>query len=176
MGSSNLLSAGGNGRRRRSVPDESHPETKVSLGVETDIQSLTLSMSKRNSVFKGGSFMWRITRRAFSISALTLLLLSFAPSAVAAVITHAGTLPDGATFLIEVPSPWNGTLLLYSHGYVSPGSPNGAQDVGDPATRAFLLANGFALAGSSYAHTGLAIQEALPEPIAVLDPFASLPR
>jgi len=118
--------------------------------------------------------MWRITRRAFSISALTLLLLSFAPSAVAAVTTHTGTLPDGATFLIEVPSPWNGTLLLYSHGYVIPGSLNPAQDVGDPATGAFLLSSGFALAGSSYAHTGWAIQEALPDQIAVLDAFATL--
>jgi pimeloyl-ACP methyl ester carboxylesterase len=43
--------------------------------------------------------------------------------------------------------------------------------VGDPGTRAFLLANGFALAGSSYAHTGWAIQEALFDQIAVLDTF-----
>jgi pimeloyl-ACP methyl ester carboxylesterase len=118
--------------------------------------------------------MWRITRRAFSVSTLTLLLLSFPASAFAAVTTYTGTLPDGATFLIEVPFPWNGTLLLYSHGYVIPGSPNPAQDVGDPATGAFLLSNGFALAGSSYAHTGWAIQEALPDQIAVLDEFATL--
>ena len=118
--------------------------------------------------------MSHMTKRAFSISALTLLLFYFASSAVAAVTTHTGTLPDGATFLIEVPSPWNGTLLLYSHGYVVPGSPNPAQDVGDPATGAFLLSNGFALAGSSYAHTGWAIQEALPDQIAVLDTFAAL--
>ncbi len=118
--------------------------------------------------------MSRMTKRAFSISALTLLLFYFASSAVAAVTTHTGTLPDGATFLIEVPSPWNGTLLLYSHGYVVPGSPNPAQDVGDPATGAFLLSNGFALAGSSYAHTGWAIQEALLDQIAVLDIFVTM--
>jgi pimeloyl-ACP methyl ester carboxylesterase len=146
----------------------------VSLGVEVDVQSPPFSMSKTNFVFKGVSFMWRMTKCAFSISALTLLLLSVAPSAVAAVTTYTGTLPDGATFLIEVPSPWNGTLLLYSHGYVIPGSPNPAQDVGDPATGAFLLANGFGLAGSSYAHTGWAIREALPDQIAVLDTFATL--
>src|SRR5579864_9579005 len=115
-----------------------------------------------------------MTKRAGSISAVTLLLLCFSASAFAAVTTQTGTLPDGATFLIEVPSPWNGTLLLYSHGYVTPGSPNPAQDVGDPGTRAFLLANGFALAGSSYAHTGWAIQEALPDQIAVLDAFNTL--
>lgn len=98
-------------------------------------------------------------------------LLSLSASASAATTKITGTLPDGATYLIEVPSPWNGTLLLYSHGYVVPGSPNPAQDVGDPATRAFLLANGFALAGSSYATTGWAIHEALPDQIAVLDAF-----
>lgn len=95
-------------------------------------------------------------------------------SASAAAGTFTGTLPDGATYLIEVPSSWNGTLLLYSHGYVVPGSPNPAHDVGDPGTRAFLLANGFALAGSSYAHTGWALQEAVPDQIATLDAFDAL--
>ena len=101
-------------------------------------------------------------------------LLSVSVSASAAVTTMTGTLIDGATYLIEVPSPWNGTLLLYSHGYVVPGSPNPARDVGDPGTRAFLLSNGFALAGSSYATTGWAIHEAMPDQIAVLDIFHDL--
>ena len=104
---------------------------------------------------------------------LVLLLLAISTSAIADTASYRGTLPDGATYLMEVPSPWNGTLLLYSHGYVTPGSSNPARDVGDPATQAFLLANGFALAGSSYAHTGWAIQEALTDQIAVLDAFAA---
>src|SRR5437762_931431 len=130
-------------------------------------------MARGNSVFNGGSFMWRLTKCAFSIYAVILLLLSFPASAVAALGTFTGTLPDGATFLIEVPSPWNGTLLLYSHGYVAPGSPNPAHDVGDPGTRAFLLQSGYALAGSSYATTGWAVEQAIPDQIAVLDQFAS---
>lgn len=93
-------------------------------------------------------------------------------SAQPGVVAHMGTLPDGATYLIEVPANWNGTLFLYSHGYVVPGSKNPAQDVGDPATRFFMLASGFALAGSSYATTGWAIHEALPDQIAVLDLFS----
>src|SRR5689334_2328919 len=112
-----------------------------------------------------------ITPRNFIL--VVALLLSMSATAFAALTTQTGTLPDGATYIIEVPSPWNGTLLLYSHGYVVPGSPNPARDVGDPGTRAFLLANGFALAGSSYAHAGWAIQEALPDQIAVLDVFAA---
>jgi pimeloyl-ACP methyl ester carboxylesterase len=110
-------------------------------------------------------------RRITFVFALAALLVFLCASLSASTTTLSGTFPDGATYLIEVPAPWNGTLLLYSHGYVVPGSPNPAQDVGDPGTHAFLLANGFALAGSSYATTGWAIHEALPDQIAVLDTF-----
>jgi len=82
-----------------------------------------------------------------------------------------GSLADGATYLIEVPANWNGTLFLYSHGYVVPGSPNPAVDVGDPITRLFMLSSGFALAGSSFATTGWALQDAFVDQIAVLDLF-----
>jgi pimeloyl-ACP methyl ester carboxylesterase len=112
----------------------------------------------------------RRTRFIFA-SVVFLLALTTVAGAQATVTTKTGTLPDGATYLIEVPVPWNGTLLLYSHGYVAPGSPNPALDAGDPATHAFLLETGFALAGSSYAHTGWAIQEGLLDQMAVLDIF-----
>jgi pimeloyl-ACP methyl ester carboxylesterase len=90
------------------------------------------------------------------------------------VSTVNGTLPDGATYEIQCPGgTWNGTLFLYSHGYVVPGSANPAQDVGDPVTGAWLLGHGYALAGSSYATTGWAIQSALPDQISTLDAFDS---
>ncbi len=92
-------------------------------------------------------------------------------TASAAVSTTAGTLPDGAKYLIEVPDNWNGTVLLYSHGYVTPGSPLVARDVGDTATRGFLLGAGYALAGSSYATNGWALEQAIPDQIATLDIF-----
>jgi pimeloyl-ACP methyl ester carboxylesterase len=118
--------------------------------------------------------MWQTTKQVGLFLVLAALwVVSIPASALAQVTTLPGTLPDGAAFLIEVPANWNGTLFLYSHGYVTPGSANPAQDVGDPATRAFMLANGFALAGSSYAHTGWAIQEALLDQIEVLDVFDS---
>jgi pimeloyl-ACP methyl ester carboxylesterase len=113
---------------------------------------------------------------ALLIAVTTILALSTAKvaRAQANLTTKTGSLSDGATYLIQVPNNWNGTLFLYSHGYVVPGSPNPATDVGDPATGAFLLANGFALAGSSYATTGWAIHEALNDQIAVLDLFDSM--
>src|SRR5216684_8695692 len=109
--------------------------------------------------------MRRMTERAvFYLALTTIFLLSVSATAHAqGGITKTGTLADGATYLIEVPANWNGTLFLYSHGYVIPGSPNPARDVakGDLATRFFMLSSGYALAGSSYATTGWAIHEAI---------------
>ena len=113
-------------------------------------------------------------KRVLFLSLLAILWASFSPSADAqlAVTTRTGTLPDGATYVIQVPANWHhGSLFLYSHGYVPPGNSNPAQDVGDPATGLFMLSSGFALAGSSYAHTGWAVQEGLLDQIAVLDIF-----
>jgi pimeloyl-ACP methyl ester carboxylesterase len=84
-----------------------------------------------------------------------------------------GSFQDGATYLIEVPAQWNQTLFLYSHGYVTPGGNNPAQDVGDPVTGGWLLSHGYAIAGSSYATTGWAIQQALPDQIATMDLFSA---
>ena len=109
-----------------------------------------------------------------SVTIFTAILI-FAISTSATAQQHlTGTLGDGATYVIDVPAQWNGTLLLYSHGYVVPGHPNPAQDVGDPLTGGFLLGAGYALAGTSYATTGWAVHEAIPDQIAVLDVFNSL--
>src|SRR5216683_1135340 len=113
------------------------------------------------------------TAKRVLLSALfAILFLSFPRNAFAAscttsvlngVTTCTGSLLDGAALLIEVPPNWNGILFLYSHGYVVPGTPNPPQDaaISDPVTHGFMLFSGFALAGSSYAHAGWAIQEAL---------------
>jgi pimeloyl-ACP methyl ester carboxylesterase len=91
------------------------------------------------------------------------------------VQTFTGTLADGATYEIQLPAvQWNGTLVLYSHGYVVPGSANPAQDVGDPVTGGWLLDHGYALAGSSYATTGWAIQQAIPDQIDTLNTFDAM--
>jgi hypothetical protein len=57
-----------------------------------------------------------------------------------------GTLANGTTWIAEYPKPWNGTLILYSHGF----GPLTAADAPDAKTQAALLADGYALAGSSY--------------------------
>jgi len=90
------------------------------------------------------------------------------------VKTYQGSFNDGATYLIEVPSKWNGTFVLYSHGYVAPGSSNPALDASNPLTEKYLLGAGYALGGSSYATTGWAIQQALPDQVATVQTFESL--
>jgi len=78
-----------------------------------------------------------------------------------------------AKFTIDVPQPWNGTLFLYSHGYVAPGSTNPASASPDPVTGQWLLAGGYAIAASSYSATGWAIEEALRDQVALLDYFGA---
>jgi pimeloyl-ACP methyl ester carboxylesterase len=106
---------------------------------------------------------------------LTASVPAFASSSCGgsgSVTTVTGTLADGAKYKIQCPAgKWNGTLFLYSHGYVVPGASNPAEDVGDPLTGAWLLGHGFALAGSSYATTGWAIQQAIPDQMGTLKAF-----
>jgi pimeloyl-ACP methyl ester carboxylesterase len=74
---------------------------------------------------------------------------------------------------MDVPANWNKKLLLYSHGYVLPGSPNPAYDYGDGNSAYYLYLKGYAFAGSSYASTGWAVQQAIPDQIATLGVFES---
>ncbi len=109
-----------------------------------------------------------------ALSAARTTAYQSSPRAVSAVATTVLTgAIGGAAYKIEVPAPWNGTLVLYSHGYVVPGQANPATDVTDPVTGAWLLAHGYALAGSSYSSTGWALQQAFQDQTALLDFFAS---
>jgi dienelactone hydrolase len=94
------------------------------------------------------------------------------PPVPAATGNLTGSLPDGATWTMDVPPEWNGTLLLFSHGLVPPGEPNPALDAPDPVTAQHLVQQGYALAGSSYAGSGWVPEAALADQVAVLDVFA----
>jgi pimeloyl-ACP methyl ester carboxylesterase len=81
---------------------------------------------------------------------------------------------DGAAYAIKLPKQWNGTLLLWSHGYrmanpwppdfapvvttpeVSPGDSDGSGS--DPVSQ-HLLGQGYALAGSAYKSNGWAVAD-----------------
>src|ERR1700757_2468773 len=94
----------------------------------------------------------RSLRRRFGAGLLATCALALAAAVPAmGATTHAtGTTSDGGGWIADVPSNWNGTLLLYSHGYrtVNP------QDSPDPKTQTALLNAGYALARSGYAPSG----------------------
>lgn len=74
----------------------------------------------------------------------------------------------GAGFLVEVPPQWHGTLLLWSHGWRTVGTPRTAVDAPDRETARLLLASGYALAGSSYRTEGWAVATAMGDDQALL--------
>jgi pimeloyl-ACP methyl ester carboxylesterase len=128
-----------------------------------------------------GSSTWLRRFCAGGVVALGLALLPAGVSAVTITVFAGQTTETSglkSNYLIEVPSPWNGTLVLYSHGYsfgppFGKAAPQTAADAGDATTHDWLLANGYAIAGSSYASTGWALQQAFQDQIAVLDVFKS---
>ncbi|MFF7545547.1 alpha/beta hydrolase family protein [Streptomyces canus] len=109
-------------------------------------------------------------------TAALLLTLTTAPAATASAATETthvdGRLPSGATYMMDVPTTWNGTVLLFSHGY-NAGPANPAQDAPDEATKTLLLKQGYALIGSSYATTGWAVTDAVPDQLATLEAFTT---
>jgi pimeloyl-ACP methyl ester carboxylesterase len=84
---------------------------------------------------------------------LLLVLGVVSPASAAEDVVLDGQLGPGALYRLVRPANWNGTLLLYSHGY-NPGPVNPPVNSPDPATAEALLARGYALAGSSYSRPG----------------------
>jgi pimeloyl-ACP methyl ester carboxylesterase len=96
---------------------------------------------------------------------------------------------DGAKYTIKLPQKWNGTLLLYSHGYrfAQPAPPSfspvetNAQvsstdedGSGSDPLSGQLLAAGYALAGSSYKSNGWAVGDGVKAGKDLHDQFIKL--
>jgi len=78
---------------------------------------------------------------------------------------------SGEPWRLEKPANWNGTLLLYSHGY-SPVASNAPPPTAPRGMHDQLLAQGYALAASAYTGTGWALEEAPRDQLEVVDAFA----
>jgi hypothetical protein len=95
-----------------------------------------------------------IGRKAFIALVVAAIVVAVPASSGAAsppcTSTYCGTTSDGGQWIADVPTNWNGTLLLYSHGF----GPPIAADAPDGNTKAALLADGYAMAGSSYDQKG----------------------
>ncbi|MEU9224064.1 prolyl oligopeptidase family serine peptidase [Streptomyces massasporeus] len=111
-------------------------------------------------------------RLALVTACLSLAATALPAQAADATDAHLeGELSSGALYVMDVPASWNGTVLLYSHGYAPAGSPKRAQNTPSTAARDKLVAEGYALIGSSYATNGWAVTEAVPDQLATLDLF-----
>lgn len=90
--------------------------------------------------------------------------------------TFTGSL-DGSNYRVETPARWNGTLLLYSHGYLPAGFPDfGIALTNRPPgseTERWLLDHGYALAAAQMSEGGIGyhVERGLREQIALLDWF-----
>jgi len=115
---------------------------------------------------------------------LVILLFSYFPP----IPTLANSVPPycvegshlgGAEYLICVPDDWQGTLIVYAHGYVAFNEP-----IGIPWDQLYLPDGtslpgiftelGFAFATTSYSTNGLAVQEGIIEIIDLVDVFETL--
>jgi pimeloyl-ACP methyl ester carboxylesterase len=92
-----------------------------------------------------------------------------ASASAATTSSYSGTLADSAQWIAQVPAGWNGTVVLYSHGF----GPLTAQDAPSAGSGAQLLAQGYALVGSSYDVNGSwwALDTAVSDQFGSLDAF-----
>lgn len=101
-----------------------------------------------------------------SLSIALLVLLVASASAGVGPIDESGEI-NGAPYRIKIPENWNGTLLVYAHGYRDKADHPGEVDnrnadvAPSAALEAPLLAQGFALAGSAYRDNGWEVEGGL---------------
>ena len=88
-----------------------------------------------------------------------------------------GTL-NGAPYKIRVPAEWNGTLVVYAHGYTDKADHPGETDSrradaapGGPPFEDLLLSQGYAVAGSAYLDNGWAVREGVADTLALVSFF-----
>jgi pimeloyl-ACP methyl ester carboxylesterase len=108
-------------------------------------------------------------------AALAVITMVAAPASAQAALRHLTGTVRGVPFVVEVPANWNGTLLLWSHWYDQPGSPEipPESDPDHPELKTWLLDNGYALAGSQYPMVPFASKEIVDAQLGLLDWFAA---
>jgi len=110
------------------------------------------------------------TRAALGLAAFVLCIVVPANALSETPVQEAaGKLTSGALWAARVPTPWNGTVLLYSHGYALTIK---TPELAPPGLESWLLDHGYALAASSYSKPGWALAEAVPDQLATLESFA----
>ncbi|MFC7533287.1 hypothetical protein [Actinoplanes sp. GCM10030250] len=92
-------------------------------------------------------------RKLTTLLLATALVTGLSPgvaTAAPAATHYTGALRDGGSWVADVPARWNGTLVLFSHGFGA----LEAIDAPNPQVRQAMLDRGYALVGSSYDPNG----------------------
>jgi pimeloyl-ACP methyl ester carboxylesterase len=104
-----------------------------------------------------------VVRAAAVVAAVTSAAPALAQT-TGQLATNNGTLPDGTAYRIDVPSGWNGILLVGLDYASSP--PNAASQA--------LLARGYAMAGTTRLVTGWDVAASIANQLATIDRFSQL--
>jgi len=102
-------------------------------------------------------------RLTLSASLAFVSCLVIGATTASAQAHYEGAIGPGSTYTIDMPATWNGDLVIYAHGIVQaslPVVPPSSQD-GFDQIRSSLLAQGFAVAASSYSSNGWAVGDAV---------------
>ncbi|MGH3737438.1 MAG: hypothetical protein ACRDT6_17790 [Micromonosporaceae bacterium] len=119
---------------------------------------------------------------ALALAPLPAVALVPAPAPAQAPVPAVGPLDlsgelDGVPYEIRVPAAWNGTLVMYAHGYRDAADHPGETD--DRSAQAFvadpvedmMLAAGYAVAGSAYRSNGWAVADGIHDTKALVNHF-----
>jgi pimeloyl-ACP methyl ester carboxylesterase len=98
-----------------------------------------------------------VKRRALAMVLGLIAVLGMTRPALADDVVN-GTIGPGAIYRLVRPTTWNGTLVVYAHGYVSPDQPVTIPPDAELVI-ALLSARGFATAVSSFSENGWVVKD-----------------
>ena len=121
---------------------------------------------------------WAVKVGVF-VAAVMVVLSMGSASAMACQVNLEGTL-NRAHYKLRIPHDWNRTLILYAHGYSYLERDAGQGDLsyadaapGGSVMEDYLLANGYAVAGSTFSSDGWAVDEGMSDTRALRNYFVS---
>ena len=112
-----------------------------------------------------------LKRHVFSIVFALAAVMGLAAPAVADDIVDGSTGP-GSVYRLIRPTNWNGILLLYAHGYVSPEAPVGISPDAQ-LVASLVVPQGFAVAISSFSENGWVVKDGTQRTHQLLGLFTS---
>ena len=118
------------------------------------------------------------SRKDFAVSAADAVATTFAPMSIQTTDSidvnstsrWVGVLGVSG-YRVEVPSNWNGKLVMYAHGFAGNGN---VLSVQNPSIRRYLIQNGYAWAASSYSKNYYDVQAGIEDTNALANEFTKI--